>query len=836
MKKVSFIGLPIIMALTACGGGGSADSGNGSTPPPQTVTPAPSVTFTVNKDTFLTDEAITLTWSATNATSCLASGVWEGAQSTSGNTTLTFSTAGALEFSLQCSGAGGSRTENISVDVNYVLAGTILESSCNGTTQVIIRADGTGGQTQSSTENATECGYVPPANTAPVAKISMESSSFTASTEVVFSGLGSTDAEDESLSYRWEFNKPKYSSSEIKNTELGKVSFRPDAIGEYQLTLHVTDSAGETTSIEQTFIPEMPTPIALPKFTPTLPPVAVINDKLDAVRLLKQATFGPTSQAVTNILEQGAETWFNEQTSMTPWTWVKLRERVGTEEGDPVDAGNGREWIFELFTETAQNAPDQLRQRVIYILSQLFVVSKQTDLGHRDNAFTTYWDTMGQHAFGNFRDLLKAVTLHPTMGHYLNMMSNQKADPENNIRPDENFAREVMQLFTIGLKELNQDGTVKFDNNGEPLETYNSETVRQYAAALTGWYYDTGEVVPEGENSIFGCSVHCWPIEVSGRPMIAHNYYHQKTEKQLLRNYYIPPGQSAEEDLETVIDSLFYHPNLAPFFAQHLIRQMVTSNPTPEYVGRVSAVFNNNGNGIRGDIKATVKAVLFDVEARKPEQTTNTLYGKVKEPLLKATHVNRLFNVSYLAKIQLDPDNLWGPNKWLRFNHDPSQVALDAESVFNFFRPDFSPLGSISEMGYVAPEMQITTEDSVVNDMEMFRPMRSKELNEYDIKFHGRSEYAHTIGYDFTELDAIWEESGYTGVIDFLDIYMTAGRMSDEYKAILLSLPTLGKYDGAGDGQPSPFDENFTDQLERHLLLIDLIYIVMTTPEFSVQK
>jgi len=166
---------------------------------------------------------------------------------------------------------------------------------------------------------------------------------------------------------------------------------------------------------------------------------------VDAVRFLKQSTFGPTVDSVDDLLAKGGEAWFNEQLTLPFTSWTDLRRTSWIEEFDPLDSDqNGKLWVEELFSETAQNSPDQLRHRMAYILSQLFVVSQKSDVAHREIAFTDYWDTLGENALGNFRNLLEDVTLHATMGHYLNMIGNKKADPENNVRPDENFAREVM--------------------------------------------------------------------------------------------------------------------------------------------------------------------------------------------------------------------------------------------------------------------------------------------------------------------------------------------------------------------------------------------------------
>jgi uncharacterized protein (DUF1800 family) len=671
-------------------------------------------------------------------------------------------------------------------------------------------------------------------NSVPVAKIALSSEAFIAGTDASFTGGGSSDEEDDTLSYSWSLQKPDFSLAELDKTNSEAATFRPDAIGEYTLTLSVSDTNFGTTSITKSFTPSLPSPEPLPAYAASSPPVGVITDDVDAVRFLTQATFGPTVESVKELLTKGGETWFNEQVNLPFSSWGELRRTSWIEEIDPIDSrDNGKSWLETLFSETAQSSPDQLRHRVAFILSQLFVISAHTEGSHNELGIIDYWDGLGRNAFGNFRDLLENVTLHPTMGHYLGMLGNQKADPENNIRPDENFAREVMQLFTIGLRELNQDGSVKLNPSGDAIETYDQETITQYAAALTGWYYDTTE---SNHDENFACSNTCFPMELAKKPMVAFDHIHQKTEKRLLRGYYIPPGQSAEQDLQITLDSLFNHPNLAPFFSLHLIRQMVTSNPSPEFVGRVSAVFNNNGEGVRGDIGATVKAVLFDAEARRPDTAEVALYGKVKEPLMFITHLNRLFNITMLSPETVSAENLYGPHKWLRTMTKPSQEALYAESVFNFFRPDFAPNGEIATMGLVAPELQITTEASVVNDLRLFHyGTTTKEIWEVRIA-NGADPNSFVVAYDFSHIDKIWESEGYPAVIDHLNLYMTGNSMDSEYKSNLMSFSRDPDYAHVFDGKVAWWNENYTDRMLRNLFLFELIYLIITTPEFRVQK
>ncbi len=700
---------------------------------------------------------------------------------------------------------------------------------------LFMSACGGGDNADGTQENNVNSSNSVVSNTAvPVATVTSLNEFYIAGETIGFSAENSSVADGSTVTYRWDLRIPRYSKAQLTSEDSETVYFRLDAVGQYVLMLTVIDDQNRSSSSAISITPSLPLPQTLPSYPSTPPPLPSVTDALDAVRLLKQSTFGPTVSSVEDLLAKGAEKWFEEQLTLPYSSWMDLRETDWIEEVDPLYEQNGRMWLEELFSESAQNSPDQLRHRVAYALSQLFVVSQQTDLGHREIAFMDYWDTLGRHAFGNFRELLEDVTLHVAMGHYLNMLGNQKADPSKNIRPDENFAREVMQLFTIGLRQLNLDGSVKKDETGEAIETYTQETITQYAAALTGWYFDTTGIELNKENE-FGCSIHCFPIGIEAKPMAPYEHHHQKTEKQLLRGYFVPPGQTAREDLKMVLDSLFYHPNVAPFFSMHLIKHMVTSNPSPDYVARVSAVFNNNGEGVRGDIGATVQAVLFDPEARSLEVAASNVFGKVKEPLLAITHLNRLFDITLISPPTVSKDQMWGDNVWRRVAGTPSQRALNSETVFNFFRPDFAPNGLIADSGLVSPEFQITTESSVVNDVELFRWITTRELWEGEVQY-GRDPNQFALAYDFTHLDKVWQEKGFAGVIDFLNLYMTANRMDENYIQNLLSFVDDPEYSHVFDGDDPVWSEHFTDQMERHQFLSKLIYVIATTPEFRVQR
>lgn len=553
----------------------------------------------------------------------------------------------------------------------------------------------------------------------------------------------------------------------------------------------------------------------------TAAPEPLLRDRQDAARFLHQATFGPRDGEIEQLLAKGVGVWFEEQLSIEPKTYLAAWQTIADEFGD-IDTGENANFVqlsHESFMVNALHSPDQLRQRMTYALSQLFVISDRFDFGGHDQLIMGYADTLHQLAFGNFRDLLRAVTLHPAMGMFLAMLGNQKADPERNIRPDENFAREVMQLFTVGLQRLNQDGSPVLNDLQEPEQTYSPVDVQNYAAALTGWYF------AEQPDYAFGSTFHSIPWDERTSPMTPYDAFHQKTHKKLLRNYYVPAGATATESLETVMDSLFFHPNVGPFVVQHLIKSFVTSNPSPDYIARVTAVFNRNEHGERGNLASVVQAILFDEEARRPLAEQPKHFGRVKDPLLKFINVNRLFNVSsYLEH------NLYLANR-------PSQTFLGAPSVFNFYSPDHTPNRIFAEQGLVAPELQIFTAETIVSDASNYAYISTREQMSF---WHGEelSDAAndhryYAVIHDISPILSRLDGSDVSTVVDFLDEYMAHGQLTDKIKQRLIDdvTPQLEHVLHA-----SYFDSELARTAQIHSILTGLIYQITLLPEFAVQR
>ncbi|GDY22582.1 hypothetical protein LBMAG56_39290 [Verrucomicrobiota bacterium] len=380
---------------------------------------------------------------------------------------------------------------------------------------------------------------------------------------------------------------------------------------------------------------------------------------LPGARFLEQASFGPTPATLAAVQQKGIPAYLQEQFAL-PATVIPTPTNNSM--------GELRNWVLYNYT----SAPDQLRQRVIYSLSQI-VVTSANKLIYPD-MMLPWMRILSQHAFGNYRDLLRDVTMSPSMGKYLDLAYSTKPGPGGGA--NENYARELMQLFTIGLWQLNADGSLLLDGYGLPMTTYDQRTVAQMALALTGWVYAT----PPGGGS-------SW--EYAGAPMVPQEARHDTTAKSILgRN--LPANQTVQQDLESVLDCLMSHPNIAPFIATRLIRSLVTSNPSGAYIQRVASVFANNGNGVAGDLKAVVTAILLDPEAR--QDTPVATQGRLKEPILQVSGFLRALNGGFSSTQQLT----------YLFDY-MAQSVLNPPSVFSWF----SPLYRVPHSSLFGPEFQI---------------------------------------------------------------------------------------------------------------------------------
>jgi uncharacterized protein (DUF1800 family) len=450
--------------------------------------------------------------------------------------------------------------------------------------------------------------------------------------------------------------------------------------------------------------PTPPAPQALPGGTPSL---------ADAHRFLDQAAFGASTAAVADVRNRGYSGWINHQRTLTatkvlPAVTARRNELLANSGGQ---RDGWQEPLQQVWWQNALTAPDQLRQRVAWALAQILVVSRDGSLADDHEALAAYYDLCIDRAFGNYRDLLVDVTRSPVMGVYLSMIRNRRPDPENGQRPDENYARELMQLFTIGLNELHPDGSLRLDREGFPIPTYTQNDIVGLAHVFTGWgpHYNQSDPPRWSDGRPADTSV--WFVYGKDlmRPMSFYPQFHDTGAKRLLRGNTIPAGTDGLQAMDTAINVLFQHPNVGPFIGRQLIQRLVTSNPSPAYIARVSAAFANNGSGVRGDLFATVRAVLLDPEARLTPANATYSAGKRVEPVLRLT---RLLHAFPPTRPRAND-----PRYFIDFQFDLShQIPLGSPSVFNYFQPVYSQPGVIATAGLLSPEFQVTSETTVVGE------------------------------------------------------------------------------------------------------------------------
>ncbi len=432
-----------------------------------------------------------------------------------------------------------------------------------------------------------------------------------------------------------------------------------------------------------------------PAPAPAPPPPSAGPTADEAARFLKQATFGPTDAEIAKVQSIGYPAWIEEQFAM-PATAHLPYVQANFTAGPNVANFN---FMQDSFWQQAIPAQDQLRQRVKFALSQIAVVSAADNaIAAYSDGLAHYADLLGQHAFGNYRQLIEAVATNPMMGLYLSHLGNKKA--EGTAVPDENFARELMQLFAIGLIQLNPDGTTALGNN-QQVETYTNEDIGGLARVFTGW----GWAATGTTNAEFRGAVVTDPGRLT-KPMKMYGNFHESGTKAFL-GLTIAAGTSGEQSLALALDRLFNHANLCPFIGKQLIQRMVTSNPNAAYVGRVSAACANNGQGVRGDMKAIIRAILLDPDARDAAKLADPQWGKVREPALRLAHWGRCFGATSTS------------GNWTIRNLDSAAQSLGQQpwrspSVFNFYRPGYVPPNTaIATAGLVAPEFQLIGETSV---------------------------------------------------------------------------------------------------------------------------
>ncbi len=492
----------------------------------------------------------------------------------------------------------------------------------------------------------------------------------------------------------------------------------------------------------------------------------------NAARFLTQASFGPTPADIERVQQIGFAAWITEQMAKPATlhsTYIKAINadlhgprvdlRYSYNDSDNTLFGNN---LSTAFARAAIQGEDQLRQRVAYALSQILVTSlRDSNLENRPFGMADYYDIFVRNAFGNYRDVLMEVTLHPCMGRYLSSVGNQKANPAINQFPDENFGREVMQLFAIGLWELNPDGARKVNVQGQNIPTYSNTEITQMARVFTGLWFGGRQWGDGG-----------WTDADMATPMTMHAERHDFGQKNLLGGFIIPQRPVTPEDgmrdVADAIRSLFQHANTAPFIAQRLIQLFVTDNPSPAFVGRVAAIFANNGSGLRGDLGAVVRAILLDPEARDARFTASVAFGKLREPVLRAMALGRAFGMKDV------PGLLWWD--FGNFFESARQKPMYSPSVFNFYRPDYRAPGLLTQNGIAGQVFQITDSYSSIAFPNQLWDLVEKGFRLYD-------EYAFPLDLSTAVALAATPEL----LVDHVNTLLCSGQMSAASRTILLA-------------------------------------------------
>jgi uncharacterized protein (DUF1800 family) len=504
------------------------------------------------------------------------------------------------------------------------------------------------------------------------------------------------------------------------------------------------------------------------------------NKYFEASRFLAQATNGYEKSHIQDVLDMGFEAWIDNQMNLPASLTMPKMEEIWQEEVDiRVANGENEEEIFGPFSVHFNYAwwtinmtnQDLLRQRIAYSLSQIFVISENSDLGGMANSMCDFYDILIDNAFGNYKDILMDVTLHPSMGYYLSHLNNPKEIPEDNIHPDENYAREIMQLFTIGLYQLNNDGTQVLDTNGDPIPTYDNADIKELAKVFTGLGAgDIEDFVTWTDEPYFGLGFYGTHKTT---PMIMYQDFHETSDKDLINDFNIPANQDGMIDIEMAIDNLMNHQNTPPFVALRLIQRLVTSNPTAAYVGRVAEKFIDNGQGVRGDLKAVVKAILLDPEARTAEAMLDPSNGRLREPFLRYSQFSRIMPKNS------NEERYW--NNGVNFFNATKQHVLFSPTVFNFYTFDHQPVGEIADNNLVAPEYKIhNTSTSIGYINSAFVWLFYNSLM-YD--WLPNDWIDNDVSLNLSELEAISDNTEI--LINELDRILTHGQLTDETRQIM---------------------------------------------------
>lgn len=552
-----------------------------------------------------------------------------------------------------------------------------------------------------------------------------------------------------------------------------------------------------------------------------------------ASRFLSQASFGPNYEEIAGLSDLGFENWIDHQFNNVPRAFNcldKLKQITAVKNAGLNDPENtrpqGHFWDY-TFWEYTMTSEDILRQRIAFALSEIFVISNKSALEGNAYAFSTFYDKLLDNSFGNYRDLLTEVTFHPAMAIYLTYMENPRQDTTYDIDydvwphdtlasqitfPDENYAREVMQLFTIGLCELNIDGTCQTDSDGVPIPTYDNVDIAEFAKIFTGLAWGDGTSFHSGPQS--DDLTHTYPLKM-------YNERHDGGTKKLLNGTIIPKKNPIDGigDIHDALDNLFNHPNVGPFFGKFLIQRLVTANPSPGYVERVAKAFNGEthyGNQ-RGDMKAVIKAILLDDEARSCMAQDDDNFGMLREPFIRYIQLARGFDLS--------SESGANRNAMYYIYNQMGQKVFASPSVFNFFQSDFQPIGPIEEAEKVAPVFQITNSQSIAGYLNLLNEWTIKDdiVDDWGRGFEEDEDPSDRPYLDLTDEILLTEDHRLPELLDRLDLILAHGKISQRSKDLML--PLLKEI-------PIDDDPDFWKRKRVQMA----IYLIMASPEYLINR
>ena len=543
----------------------------------------------------------------------------------------------------------------------------------------------------------------------------------------------------------------------------------------------------------------------------TINKVGLEGPLMEASRFLSQATLGADLATIEQVANQGIEAWIDDQMTVPQSQTLDRLNEVFAEViewylvngGNPDEVSTRPYWTIFNYTwwENHMKNDDLLRQKVALALSEIFVISIESNLSDAGFGLADYYDILLKHSFGNFEDMLREISLHPCMGYYLSHLNNPREIPEENIHSDENYAREIMQLFTIGLYELNQDGSRKTDGQGNWIPTYDQADIKELAKVFTG--LGVGGVMENEwvDEPYFGLDIYVADMTT---PMIMYEEWHQPGTKTLVNGYVIPAGQTGLKDINDAVHQLFLHPNVGPFIGKQLIQRLVTSNPTPGYISRVAAVFADNGQGERGDMGAVIKAILMDPEARTCSALEEDRFGKLREPFTRYTHFSKAIQTEqYYGRY-------W--NVAYGFYQATNQMPLASRTVFNFFLPDLQPIGAIADNGLVGPEFQIHNSRTSIEFIN--------RVNDWAVWGYVMDDWEAenpSVTYNIDELTPLARDPEV--LINRLDVLFTHGMLSDRTRQIIK------------DAITPMISEDYRNDRTRLAM-----YLIMISPDYAIMK